>query len=151
MSAQLCWNPPSPKSYILTFQTAFLEQSLRAIWGAMSRADVLFLLQINVNLPLSNCASLLVDSYGDRWSDPEWTPLLWLDSTRSTALVPAAALRLFGEFRQIRVSLSWFSKSALVEILSFIWQWSRLPAPSHLKTYRVGSTDEISGAHPLTV
>ena len=47
INAWLHWTPPLPKSYILTFPTlppTSLEQSLRAIWGAVSQATVLILL-----------------------------------------------------------------------------------------------------------
>ena len=74
----------------------------------------------------------------------DWTP--------QGALIPAAAPRTHLTPRGVQTnlgkSLLVFEAPIWVEILSFIWQWSRLPAPSHLKTYRVGSTDEISGAQP---
>ena len=75
------WLPP----------TAILEKSLRAIWDAASRAAVLILSPVKLNLPLSSCTSFLVNSYchheGTQSGLPSfnWTP--W--GTR--ALVPAAA------------------------------------------------------------
>ena len=42
--------------------TAALEQSLRAIWDAASRAAVLILPQIKLNSQLSSCTSFFVDS-----------------------------------------------------------------------------------------
>ena len=42
--------------------TASLEQSLRAIWSAVSRAAVLILPQIKLNPQLSSCASFSVDT-----------------------------------------------------------------------------------------
>ena len=42
--------------------TASLEQSLRAIWSAVSRAAVLILPQIKLNPRLSSCASFSVDT-----------------------------------------------------------------------------------------
>jgi len=48
---------------------------------------------------------------------------------------PLAPIRLLRESVQIWGSLSWFSNLTSVEMLSFIWQWSRLPAPSQLERY----------------
>ena len=63
ISAWLHWTPPSTKSHInmLTFPHDFLEQSLRAIWGAVSWASVLILPQIKLNSQLLDCASFLVN------------------------------------------------------------------------------------------
>ena len=38
----------------------------------------------------------------------------------------------------------------LVESLSLIWKWGRLPAPSQVERYW-GGAGEISGTDPLTV
>ena len=51
VSAWLHWTPPSPKSYLLTFPSASLEKSLRAVWGAVSRAAVLIWSQIKKRKP----------------------------------------------------------------------------------------------------
>ena len=48
--------------YIDLPPTVSLEQSLRAIWGAVSQAAVLTLPQIKLNLQLSSCASFLVNN-----------------------------------------------------------------------------------------
>ena len=53
------WAPPSPKPYILTSSTAALEQTLRALWDATSRAAVRILPQIKLNSQLSSCTSFL--------------------------------------------------------------------------------------------
>ena len=45
--------------------TVSLEWSLGAIWGAVSRAAVLILLQIKLNSQLPSCASVWVDKHQD--------------------------------------------------------------------------------------
>ena len=41
MSTSWSWPPPSLKPYMMTFPPATLEQSLRAMWDAVSQAAVL--------------------------------------------------------------------------------------------------------------
>ena len=112
-----------------------LEQSLRTIWHAASWAAVLILPQIKLTSQLSSCISFLADSYGDQWSEAEWTLFLQLDSTKnqsfgmgSDPLHPSASL---GMQMNLGKSLLVLESPVLVEILSFIWRWRGLPAPSH--------------------
>ena len=55
---------PFTKSYILTFRHILLEQSLGAIWGAVSQLAVLILHQIKLNLQLSICVSFSQQNNG---------------------------------------------------------------------------------------
>ena len=56
-------NSPFTKTLYIDFPPlAALEQSLRAIWDAASRAAVLILPQIKLNSQLSSCTSFLVDT-----------------------------------------------------------------------------------------
>ena len=78
-------NSPSPKPYIYWLSpTAALEQSLRAVWDAASRAAVLILPPVKLNSQLSSCTSFFsrhqqagqnADEMGPKvWSDlwPQW-------------------------------------------------------------------------------
>ena len=53
---------PVTKTLCTDFPPPALEQSLRALWDAASRAAVLILPQIKLNSQLSSCASFLVDT-----------------------------------------------------------------------------------------
>ena len=60
----MAWISPSPKiTYILAFSPASLEQLLRAIRGAGSRAAASILLQIKLNLQLSHSAFFLLSRH----------------------------------------------------------------------------------------
>ena len=52
------WTPPSPESHLLTSSPppTSLKQFLRAVWGAVSQAAVLILLQIKLNSQFLHCA-----------------------------------------------------------------------------------------------
>ena len=56
------YSPFTKITYILSFPSTSLEQSLRAIGGAVSWAAVLILPQIKLNLQLLCCAIVLVDT-----------------------------------------------------------------------------------------
>ena len=77
----ICWLPP----------TAALEESLRAIWDAASRAAVLILSPVKLNLPLSSCTSFLVNSYCDHEGTQSRLPSFKGTPRGTGALVPAAA------------------------------------------------------------
>ena len=83
------YSPFTKITYILTFPPTSLEQFPRGIWNAVSQAEVLILPQIKLNSELSCCAIFFLSQqfYGDRQSDPEWTSLLRLNSTRNRSLV----------------------------------------------------------------
>ena len=74
MSASWHRTPTSPKPYMLTFPTAALEQSLRAIWDAASWAAVLVLPQIKLNSQLSSSTFFLVNRLkaGGEGDDRGW-------------------------------------------------------------------------------
>ena len=80
----------------------------------------------------------------------DWTP-------RGTgAVVPAAAPCAHpppqGVQTDLGKSLLVLETPILVEILSFIWRWRRLPAPSHQEQHwGGGGPGETSGAYPLMV
>ena len=143
MSASWYWTPPSPKPYILTSPTAALEQSLRAVWDAASRAAVRILPQIKLTSQLSSCASV--------FSRQSWWPMKQprVDFLPATGLHkepellyqqrPLAPIRFLGECRRIWVkSLLVLESPVLFEILSFIWRWRQLPVPSHQERLWVG-------------
>ena len=81
----------------------------------------------------------------------DFPPSPTLQGTRM--LVPAAApcahLPSQGVQANLGKALPGLGSPALVEILSFIWQWSRLPAPSQLKD-TVGGQLKYTKAYPLT-
>ena len=92
--------------------TAALEQSLGAIWDAASRAVVLILPEIKLNLQLPSCTSFLVYNYCDNEGTQsglsyfDWTP--GGTETMVPAVAPCAPICLLGEWKWIWVSLSWF-------------------------------------------
>ena len=100
------------------------------------------------NLQLSSWASFLVDSYGDQWSDPGWINFL----QGTGALVPAAAPFVHpppcGMQTNLAKSLLVLESPILVEILSFIWRWSRLPTSFQLESYWWGGGWAKHPGHP---
>ena len=77
----VCSLPFTKITYTMSFPPSSLEQSLRAIWGAVFWAAVLILPQVKLKSQLSCCTLFLVDSCGNLWSNPEWTSFLHLNST----------------------------------------------------------------------
>ena len=81
--------------------------------------------------------------------DPEWTSLLAWTPWGTRALVPAVALWAHLPPRGVQTNLGnpllVFKSPVLVEILSFIWLWSRLPAHFQLERYWRGPQWNIWG------
>ena len=140
MSASWHWTPLHQNLTYWLSPTAALEQSLRAVWDAGSWAAVLILPQIKLNSQLSSCTSffkltVMATDKGTLSGLPsfDWTP-------RGTgALVPAVAPCAHPPPRGVQTnlgkSLLVLKSPILVEILSLIWQWSRLTAPSKEDRY----------------
>ena len=87
-------------------------------------------------------------------ASPEWTAFLLLNSTRNQNFGTSS-----GHWRHppppgvqmsLGKSLLALESPILVESLSLIWKWGRLPAPSQVERYW-GGAGEISGTDPLTV
>ena len=80
------WSSPTTSS----------EQSLRAVWGAASRAAVLILPHIKLHMQLSSCASFFVDknkpmaTKGERWW--RFSHSVMSDSLQPHGLWPARLL-----------------------------------------------------------
>ena len=157
--ADICWTinvldciycPFTKITYILSFPTS-LEQLLRAIWDPVSQTSVLILPQIKLNLQLSRYAFFKSQQLWQLMKclrvDFPPSPTLRNRSvgTSSSPLCPSA----FSGSADESGSLLVLGSPVLVEILSFIWQWSRLPAPSQLKD-TVGGQSKYTKAYPLT-
>ena len=132
--------------------TAALEQSLGAIWDAASQAVALILAEIKLNLQLPSCTSFLVDSYCDH--EGTQSGLSYFDCTPGgtgtlvPAVAPCAHPPPWGVEMNLSKSFLVLEFPILVEILNFIWQWSRLPAPpASWKILREGSWNMLGHIH----
>ena len=74
-----------------------------------------------------------------------WAP--WRTGTSVPAAAPWAHLPPQGMQMNLGKSLLVLESPVLVEILSFIWWWSRLPAPSQVETYW-GWVKQSGHSHP---
>ena len=79
----------------------------------------------------------------------DFPPSPTLRSQLVTAAAPCAHLPSQGVQMNLGKCLLILGSPVLVEILSFIWQWSRLPAPSQLKDTVRGQL-KYTKAYPLT-
>ena len=130
----MAWISPSPKiTYILTFSPASLEQFLRAIWGADSRAAVSSLPQIKLNFQLSHTAFFSfrsTSSYLERYEilrgDDYFSWLaesFWKNMCSIACIPPSPKSHIHWPF----TLLLWSSFSELSEILSPGLQFSFCP------------------------
>ena len=135
--------------------TAALEQSLRAIWDAVSGAAVLILLQIKLNLQLSSCTffffklTVMATMQGP-----------WVDFLPSTGLHeelelwyqqwPLASIHLLWECRQMWVCLSWSWISHIGWDSEFYLAVEQVTCPLLVGKIR-GGAGETFGAYPLMV
>ena len=134
VSASCYRTPPSLKSYILSFPHCH--------FGAVSQSYLRCCLPGRSLhfAPNKTCSSqvvylfLLVDSYGDHEGTQSGLPFFDWTPRGTRALVPAVAPcahpHPWGVLTNLSKSLLVFESHILVEILSFIWRWSRLPATS---------------------